>query len=63
MKLNKTKDNFSKKNLPLNIQLARKVDDSKLNTIVFVESSFHQTSLLESPHFYKPISRMAVKNE
>jgi hypothetical protein len=52
---------FSKRELPLTVKLAREIKTDNFKRVTFIESTFHQTSQLESHHFYKPVSRLLRK--
>ena len=51
-----------KGHLPINLKLAREVKIETLDYIVFIESTYHQTTKLESQHFYKSISRLLQRH-
>jgi hypothetical protein len=53
----------TKEQMPLNIELARDFKINKLKYVALIESTFHQTTKLESHQFYKPVSKLLNRNE
>lgn len=62
MKIENLEDESLKDQLPLNVKLAREVSINNLKHASLIESSYHQTTQLESQHFYKPISRLLERH-